>query len=151
MLDKLSVSGAYKIDLVCAGSGKLIKQLIFKNCLTNLHRDLRCCALLGTHGEYLLEDLNIAQFAFGTGTTPAKSTDTALENEQYRKSVTKKSLSNSNTVQSICSISNTECNFEIREIGVYSATGKLLSRTNCSIEKNSNIVMNITRYDIINL
>lgn len=151
MKENCGLKGRYEISLISADTGHLLQLIKFDNCLTVIHRDMRCALLLGTTSGYTLNDLSIAAFAFGDGANPAQANNTALQHEMYRKAVTKKALSAINTVQSICAISNTECNFTIREIGVYSSTGKLLSRANCNIEKNSNIVMNVTRYDVINI
>lgn len=157
--ERVSMRGLYRFELVDARTGKIVQSVEVKNQLTKINRDMRVAALLGEAAEYDLADLEIKYFAFGTGTTTATADDTTLENEIARKIVTKVSQTDAGTVQSIASLSPSECNFTIREIGVFcssSATGDadsgvMLSRVNVNIQKNDNLTLNIVRQDVVTI
>lgn len=81
--------------------------------------------------------------------------DTSLQNEVYRKQITQISNPNPGIVQTVVSLGSQECNYNIREIGVFSGpdavgttdSGTLLSRVLVNIDKNTNIVLNVVRTD----
>ena len=147
--------GSYIIEICNADTGETLDKISIDNQLTLINQTVRTQMLLGTYtgGN---EALQIQFFAFGTGTTPASVNDTQLVSEQFRKQVTQISNPSAGTVTSIVSLTASEANFTIKEIGVFcgaSATstpnsGTLLSRVNVNINKNSNITLNITRNDI---
>ena len=157
--ERTTLSGIYIIEARDAVTGSLIRTWSFYNQLTNINRDIRTAMLLGSTTGYSLDTLAIRYFAFGTGTTPASASDTLLQVELFRKAVTKISKVNDSTVQSIVSLSPDECNFTIREIGVFCSPGAgasansgfLLSRVNVNIVKNSNMTLNIVRQDIVTI
>ncbi len=156
--ENCGMRGRYIIEARDA-SGALVKAWSFDNQLTKINRDMRVAMLMGTASGYTLDDLVIRYFGFGTGTTAATANDTKLQNEVMRKIATKVTQTTETTVQSICSLSPSEGNFTIREIGVFcspSATSELdsgimLSRVNVNIQKNDNLTLNIVRQDIVTI
>lgn len=156
--EDLKLRGEYVIEARDAHTGQLIKRYRLDNMLMAINRTIRVQMLQGTYAG-AITDLDIKYFAFGTGTTAAADTQTRLVTESFRKFYTKKTLINSSTLQTVCSVGPGEANFTIREIGVFcgaSATasansGIMLSRVNVNIVKNANIVLNVTRNDIITI
>lgn len=150
-------TGRYIIRAFDAETKQICGIWQYENTLTNINRDLRANMLMGVNTSgYTWDMLAIKYFAFGTGTTPSSSTDTKLVNEQFRKPVTQTVKQDASTVQTIVSLLAEESNFLIREIGVFCGptatatkdSGRLLSRVNVSIDKNSNLVINVIRQDI---
>lgn len=157
--EKCGMRGRYTIEARDAKTGELVKAWSFDNQLTKINRDMRVALLLGEATGHTLSDLEIKYFAFGTGTAAATIDDTKLQNEIARKIATKITKLNDTTVQSIVSLSPSECNFTIREIGVFCSpaattdpdSGILLSRVNVNIQKNDNLTLNIVRQDIVTI
>ena len=155
MRDMYEIRGAYRLELVDKESGRVIWKKSVKNQLTAPNVTDRLDNLMGVLSR---PNLDIAYFAFGDGTTTATVNDTQLVNELFRKQVTAKTRGN-NYVQSVVSLGGNEANFTIREIGVFCGpaateaanTGTLLSRVNVNIEKNENLVLNITRMDTVQI
>lgn len=131
---------------------------LLKNQLTIINQTMRTQMLLGTYqgGTDILE---IKYIAFGLGSTPATINDTELESEIYRKQITQISQPTAGSVQTIVQLGTNECNYNIREIGIFCGpdateaanTGTLLSRVTVNIQKNTNMVLNIVRTDICNI
>ncbi|GEM_PF-3454542 len=150
-----AIKGSYRVDILTT-HGELVKSISFDNMLTNLARNVYLGMLNGTYGD--VEALEIKYFGFGDNNTPAARTQTALENELYRKQYTVKNVSG-NTITTVCSLRSGEANFHIKEIGVFCGslatasfnTGNMLSRVVVDIEKNENFIINITRTDSIAL
>ena len=157
MKENFELKGRYTIQACNAETGKIIKTWVVNNQLTAINQNLRTAMLLGSTSPVYEEGMfQIKYFAFGTGTTQASPNDTQLENEEFRKQITKIAQLSSGVVQSLVSVSPGESNFIIKEIGVFCGpsatsepnTGLLLSRVNVDIEKNTNIVLNVIRQDI---
>lgn len=155
MKDKCKMKGSFLIEVRDAANGRLLRVWRLDNMLTKLNQDVRAAMLMDSD-TYAADALAIKYFAFGTGTTAPTVNDTQLEAEVYRKQVTQISRPSAANVQSILSLLASECNVTIREIGVFCGpaataaanSGNLLSRVSVNIEKNSNIVLNVTRTDI---
>lgn len=158
MKDTFSMKGRYVIEARDAATNRLIKAWRLENALTSINQSTRCQMLLGTYTG-ALDALQIKYFAFGTDSTPATASDTELGAEVYRKQITQISQADPATIQSVVSLGSQECNYNIREIGVFAGpnasstpnSGTLLSRINVNIDKNTNIVLNIVRSDICNI
>lgn len=156
--DRIALRGEYIIEARDALTGALIRRYRLDNMLMAISRSMRVQMLQGSYAG-AVTDLEIKYFAFGTGTTAAADTQTRLVTESFRKIYTKRTLISPSTVQTICSVGATEANFTIKEIGVFCGsaatasanTGIMLSRVNVDIVKNANIVLNITRNDIITI
>jgi hypothetical protein len=156
MKDILNMKGRYIVEAL--QNGECIGRWIFPNTLTIINQTIRQQMLLGTY-QGALNAIQIKYFAFGDGTKAPTPNDTKLENELYRKQITRISTSGLGTVTSTVSLGAQEANFLIREIGVFCGpeaksdanTGTLLSRVAVNIDKNSNLVLNVTRQDICNI
>lgn len=140
--------GYFKIEIVNAATGAVLKRLHIKNQLTEINRTVRAKMLMG---EYTgsPDALAIRSFAFGTDGTAATSSQTALGAEQFRKELTQKSQNGGN-VTTVVSLQTNEANFVIREIGVFGGPdgSTMLARTVVNIDKNDSLVINITRSDV---
>ena len=155
MKEVFCFKGKYVIELIDAVTMKKIKTIKFDNMLTSINSTIRQQMLMGTYTGNS-NGLQIQYFAFGTGTTPVTINDTKLSNEVYRKQVTQISSPANGTVQSIVSLGAQEANFTITEIGVFCGpnasssanTGTMISRALTTIEKNSNLIVNVVRLDI---
>ena len=153
MKEHVSYKGKYHIEIL--QNDEVIKAFDVENQLTTINQQIRGQMLTGQYTGGLTA-LQIKYFAFGTGTTPAAATDTQLENEQFRKQITQLSQPEINQVTSLVSLGYNDANFTITEIGVFCGddatsaanSGTLLSRVNVSIEKNSSLVINVTRTDL---
>ena len=154
MNEKMKMKGHYIIEARDAETGKLLKAWRFDNTLTTINQTIRTQMLMGTYSG-AVDALQIQYFAFGTGTTPASPSNTQLVSEQFRKQITQITNPSTGVVQSTCSLTATDANFTITEIGIFCGpsassspnTGTLLSRVNTNINKNSNIVLNVVRVD----
>ena len=152
--EKLGLKGHYVIKAVDADSGRLLGAWRFDNQLTEINRTVRTQMLMGSYTG-ALDALEIKYFAFGTGDRAVTVNDTSLQNEVYRKQITQISNPNPGIVQTVVSLGSQECNYNIREIGVFAGpnataakdSGTLLSRVLVNIDKNTNIVWNVVRTD----
>jgi hypothetical protein len=103
--------------------------------------------LKGLTGESV-PDVDVAYFAFGTGTGAVAESDTTLGTEVFRKQVTSKGWNGKQFV-AICQLANNEANYSLKEVGVFAGgtvtadSGTLLSHALKDIEKNSNITYNV--------
>lgn len=153
MTDQIKMRGEYRI-IARDTSGRLLWAKRINNMLTAINKTSRAAMLMGTYTGDGTE-FEIKYFAFGTGTTTPTPADTSLEVEVYRKQVTQMSV-DGGVVTSVVSLGAAEGNYEIGEIGVFCGptasatadTGMMLSRVLVNIDKNTNIVINITRRDI---
>jgi hypothetical protein len=154
----MKLHGEYIIEARDALTGKLIRRYRLNNMLMAINRTIRVQMLQGTYAG-AITDLDIKYFALGTGTTGAADTQTQLVTESFRKIFTKKTLITPSTLQTVCSVGAGEANFTIKEIGIFCGSGAtasansgiMLSRVNVDIVKNANIVLNITRNDVITI
>ena len=165
MQNNVQIHGRYTFIARDARTGRELWRKRLENQLMTVNQIVRDQMLLGTFAGP--DDvLQIKYLAFGTGTTPAAASDTALETEVFRKQVTQQSYPSTGTVRTIVALTDTEANFTIREIGVFAGpdasstagSGTLLSRVNVSIEKNAfmrlvplfikNIILDIIRQDV---
>jgi hypothetical protein len=135
----VSVEGRYKIEGYDL-DGNLINPETVYNVVTQLFFNSIFAFLnLNTTPS---ETLYINYFAVGSGTTTAAKTDTTLETEVFRKSVTQKTYT-STVFSCVCELSPAEAVGTIREFGIFAnATdvaddGLLISRVNVNIEKNA--------------
>lgn len=154
MKENLKMKGHYTIEARDARTGKLVHTWEIDNLLTAVNRTIRAQMLAG---EYTGDgtEIQIKYFAFGTGSTAPTVDDTQLESEVYRKQITQISVE-SGVVTSVVSLGASECNYIVREIGVFcgsSATaaansGLLISRALVFVDKNTNLVLNVIRRDI---
>lgn len=153
-MEKFGLKGHYLIRSIDAGSGRVLGAWRFDNQLTEINRTVRVQMLMGSYTG-ALDALEIKYFAFGTGDRAVTVNDTSLQNEVYRKQITQISNPNPGIVQTVVSLGSQECNYNIREIGVFSGpdavgttdSGTLLSRVLVNIDKNTNIVLNVVRTD----
>lgn len=153
-MEKFGLKGHYLIRSIDAGSGRVLGAWRFDNQLTEINRTVRVQMLMGNYTG-ALDALEIKYFAFGTGDRAVTVNDTSLQNEVYRKQITQISNPNPGIVQTVVSLGSQECNYNIREIGVFSGpdavgttdSGTLLSRVLVNIDKNTNIVLNVVRTD----
>lgn len=147
--------GSYFIQAV-DDNGRVVWEKSFSNTLTSISQKIRSAMLMGDTSGYSFNDLDIQYIGFGTGTTPPSPSDTQLQTEVLRKQVTKKQIISDGLVQTVVSLSTSEGNFGIQEIGVFCGpsatiefnTGILLSRVVTPIPKNSNLTLNIVRNDV---
>lgn len=147
--------GRYNIEARDAVTGELLRLWSIDNTLTLINQTIRSQMLLGTYAGSI-DALKIKYFAFGTNSTIPTVNDVALGTEVFRKQITTISQINASTVQSVVSLGAQECNFDIREIGVFCGpaatntpgSGTMISRIATNISKNTNIVLNIVRSDI---
>ena len=155
MKDTVDMRGCYTIKALDAKTGDVLRVWSLKNQLTSINQTTRTQMLLGTYNG-ALDALQIKYFAFGTDGTAATVEDTSLKAEVYRKQITQITQPNASTIQSVVSLGSMECNYDIKEIGVFAGpdatstpgSGTLMSRVVVNIEKNTNIVLNIVRSDI---
>lgn len=154
MTENMQMRGRYTIEARDAVTGALLWARDVENMLMAVNRDVRVQMLLGEY-EGDGSEFQVKYFAFGTGTAAPSSADTQLEAEVYRKQITQISAADG-VVTSIVSLGAAEANYNIREIGVFCGpsagaaanSGLMISRALVQIEKNTNIVINITRRDI---
>ena len=154
-MDKISLQGNWTIEARSADNGEILWQKHIKNQLTAINQSIRTQMLLGTWTG-AADAMQIKYFAFGDGAEPASKSDTTLQNERFRKQITRIELLEESTVQTVLSLGTAEANFVIREIGVFCGpsatsdanTGIMMSRVNVNIPNNSNIVLNFIRRDI---
>lgn len=153
MTDNIKMHGKYILDAYDALTGALLWTQEVENLLMAVNRTARAQMLTGDYtGDG--SEFEIKYFAFGTGSTSPTIDDTQLEAEVYRKQVTRISA-DGGVVTSIVSLGAAEANYNIREIGVFCGSsasaaadsGLMISRVIVQIEKNTNIVINITRKD----
>lgn len=154
MQEKQNLRGEFVIECRTP-DGRLLGRDVVKNQLTAINQTIRTQMLMGTYTG-ALDALQIKYFALGTGTTPATVNDTQLVAEVLRKPLTQISNPTPGQVLSVVAFGATEANFNIREIGVFGGadattaanSGTLLARVVVNINKNDNILLNITRADI---
>lgn len=153
-MEKFGLKGHYLIRIIDAGSGRVLGAWRFDNQLTEINRTVRVQMLMGNYTG-ALDALEIKYFAFGTGSSAVSAGDTALDAEVFRKQITQISNPNPGIVQTVVSLGSQECNYNIREIGVFAGpnatatkdSGTLLSRVLVNIDKNTNVVLNVVRTD----
>lgn len=154
MTDNIRFRGFYLIEARDASTGALLWAREIENMLMAINRDARVQMLMGEY-EGDGTEFEIKYFAFGTGGTTPTADDTQLEAEVYRKQVTRISA-DGGVVTSVVSLGAAEGNYNIREIGVFCGpsasaaadSGLMISRVLVQIEKNTNIVINVTRRDV---
>lgn len=151
--------GEYLIEVIDTNTGQKEVHKI-DNTLTVINQNIHLKMLLGDTTGYSFNDLNIAYFGFGTGSTPENPNQTQLVAETYRKQVTSKAIPpGANFLESIVSLGSSEANFNIREIGVFAGsnatgaanTGNMISRIVVNIDKFENKIINIIRRDIVTI
>ncbi len=150
--------GSFLIELL--QDGKVIYSKQVDNLLMNYLRDNYLKLLAGQTNDLDLESLKIKYMAFGDGTTSPTRTDTKLANERYRQQITARSIQ-TDRLKTTVSVSPfiEASNFNIKEIGIFCGStatttkdsGYLLSRVLVDIDKNSNVTLNVTRYDILTI
>lgn len=86
--------------------------------------------------------IGVTKFAFGDGTTAAAKSDTALESQQFEKAITSASVGSTYYKCKVI-LGPAECNFRIREIGIF-AGSTLISRVNVDKTKTSNNQYTVT-------
>jgi hypothetical protein len=80
--------------------------------------------------------LDVLSFATGDGTTSALKSDTALDNEIFRKNIT--SITSDSTKVTIkTTLATSESNFNIKEVGLFFSDGGILSRANEILKKTA--------------
>lgn len=154
MTNSIKMSGGFDIEIINAETGDVLKRLHIKNQLTEINRTIRTQMITGSYTGGL-NALQIKYFAFGTDGAAASASQTKLGAEQFRKALTQQAA-NGGSVSSTVSLQTNEANFLIREIGIFCGpdasgtadSGTMLARTTVSIDKNDNLVINITRNDI---
>lgn len=154
MTNSCMMCGRFDIEIINAATGAVIGRLHIKNQLTEINRTVRARMLMGGFNGPL-DVLAIKYFAFGTDGSAASAAQTKLGAEQFRKQLTQKSESGG-TVTTAVSLQTDEANFVIREIGIFGGadasetadSGTMIARTTVNIDKNENLVINITRTDI---
>ncbi len=156
--DNIKHKGVITYELLDAATGAVLKRETINNLLTNFARMRYLKLLAGQTSGLHLSDLKIRYMAFGDGTTAPTHSDTKLVHERYRQQITAKNLL-SDRLRTMVSVSPyiAASNFHIREIGIFCGSGAtsvkdsgfLLARVIVDIEKNSNVVLNVTRHDIV--
>ena len=136
MNDKLNMFGEYHIE----GWENGVKTIDFKkkNVITQTLFNAFFDALDGT-----TTPIEIAEIATGTGTNTAMKSDTALQTEVFRKAISSKSRTSKQFIVKL-SLGTAESAFVIREIGVFTSDGDMISRVNVNIDKNSSTQLLIT-------
>lgn len=150
----LTLTGSFLIRALDADTGRLVKVWRVNNQLMRINQSVRTQMLMGSYTGGA-DALAVKYFAFGTGDEAVTPEDTALDLEVYRKQITQMQNPEAGVVQTVVSLGAQECNYHIREIGVFAGpdaaitagSGTLLSRILVDIEKNTNIVLNIVRTD----
>ncbi len=158
--DNIKHKGVFEYELLDAATGEVLKRETVNNLLTNFARTRYLKLLAGHTSGLKIDDLKIRYMAFGDGTAAAAHSDTKLAHERYRQQITAKTRL-SDRLRTMVSVSPyiSASNFRIREIGVFCGSGAtgakdsgfLLARVNVDIEKTSNVVLNVTRYDIVTI
>lgn len=155
--EKQGLRGFFIFQVIDAITGKVLgESAILENTLTKVNREYRQAMLDGTFlGKgYGIDDLEIKYFGLGTGTTPSTEDDLTLETETFRAQLSSVSTLGTDTT-SVVSLTPSEANFQIREIGVFCGptatasfdTGIMISRINVDFTKIDNISLNIIRVD----
>lgn len=102
--------------------------------------------------------IEIKYVALGAGDTPPSSSDTKLEDERFRKPVSRQMATGTGATQTIAYIAPHECNdFAIEEIGIFGGpdatdepdSGTLIARALYSRQKSPLESLQITRADVI--
>ena len=115
----------------------------FDNLITQYGKDVLRSTLLG-----LPVDGELKYVALGAGSTAPAYEDVSLEDERFRKSVTKKETISGNVITTVY-ISPTEANdFEIQELGWFDDTG-MIARALYARQKTSLESLQIERSDIV--
>ncbi len=150
--------GSFLIELL--QNDKVIYSKKIDNLLMNCLRDNYLKLLAGKTNDLDVEALKVKYMAFGDGTTPPNRTDKKLANERYRQQITARSIQ-TDRLKTTVSVSPyiEDSNFNIKEIGVFCGStattekdsGYLISRVLVDIDKNSNVTLNVTRYDILTI
>lgn len=135
--DKTTIDGIYKFTFIDAKTKKITYEFEKHNLLVQNFKNGVFNALTGTAC-----DIEITDIATGTGTTSAAVSDTSLETELYRNTITSINVSASQLTAKLL-LGAPDSNFNIKEIGVF-AGAKMLSRTNVNIDKNSSTQLLIT-------
>jgi len=107
--------------------------------------------LVVVNGIYDILDLMVGQgslptyIAVGTGTTPPADTDTALENEVYRTSLTDSYRSGSQAIFSAFIDAGSANGYTLSEVGLFAGDGRLIARALIDpvISKNSSITVTV--------
>ena len=152
--EDLKMKGSFLIRALDKDTGNILKVWRIDNQLMVVNQNIRAQLLMGTYAGGA-DGLEIKYFAFGTGNRAVTANDTTLQNEVYRKQITQISNPSVGVVQSVVSLGSQECNYDIKEIGVFvgpdalgtTDSGILLARVLVNIEKNTNMVLNIVRTD----
>jgi hypothetical protein len=146
LLENVCFFGVWTIKSENIKTGE-VKELVFKNAITQgyftaIHRFLSEDQLTVTNDE-----LNITHLGIGDGITPALRTDSTLENEIERLTVTTKSFTDSKYSIKIfidAGDGNLPGGF-IKELGIFTKatatldSGNMISRSIVNVQKNSNI------------
>lgn len=135
--DHLSISGEYKFEGYDI-TGKKIFEKTFKNTVVQNFFTSLFKIIAGQTGYVLAY-----QMATGTGTNVAAKTDTTLQTEYYRKNVTSITYTTTQVIIKTV-LTPVESNITIKEIGIFSSDGGLLSRCNVDVDKNSSTQYTIT-------
>ncbi len=153
MKESIGIKGKFIIERLTI-NGKLIDVKEVDNMIMQYVRTSYLKMLSG--GAVKASDIKIRYMAFGDGTTPVTINDTKLANERYRQQITAKSLQDTELITTV-SVSPfvNDSNFNIKEIGVFGGddatneanSGNLLARVLVDIDKNSNVILNVTRID----
>ena len=130
MKEELTLNGKYTIQVV--EDGKIIKELVIKNVVTNVGKALILNNLLRDETTPVLTNVNY--LALGSGSNPATSANTSLQTETYRTTFTS-SIITGNIITFNVTIPPGAGPLTINEIGAFinatnsAGSGTLLSRS----------------------
>lgn len=133
LFDRSKVYGVYEIH---DETGRLVarkKNVVTQNFFT---------AVLSYLNGTTTAAIGVTKFGAGTGTNAAMKTDTALQTSVFEKSITSSSV-NTTQYKAKIVLAPAECNFRIREIGLFAGT-TLISRVNIDVTKNASTQLTVT-------
>ncbi|RUM32844.1 MAG: hypothetical protein DSY42_00305 [Aquifex sp.] len=137
---KIALKGLVVIELL--KDGKVIDRIKNRNLVLQSSENIFCNLIAGANQA----NNTITSIALGTGNTPPKITDTALENEVARVPVTGYTFLSTNSVEFDALVDqNTASGNVIQELGLYTAGNVLFARTvlTTPINKDSTFSFNI--------
>ena len=124
--EKIKIKGVYEFKNMDTGEVKRFENIVVQNFFDNIFKAVK--------GETSF--LEAVDFATGDGTTAAIKTDTALENELFRKNLTLITSTDTKVIMKT-NLAPSESNFQIKECGIFATDGSMISRANVDIEKNA--------------
>lgn len=142
MKDRLAVCGRYEFTGYNA-VGVVVDRRVYHNVVTQHFWDKVFAFLDYDDATPSADAMQVTYFVTGDGTSIADRTDTALDNERHRQSVTA-IVRKTSVIEIETTIAPADSNFTITEVGLFMGgnvstpdSGDLLSRANTDIDKTA--------------